>query len=102
MLITLWIGSAFVEGVRLEMPGVQDSVGTGAHRGIGEFGLRRIPHFCYKSSMGTATAETPPLHVLVVDDEANIRKTLSVCLETEGHKVVSVGNFQDAVSESSR
>ncbi|MGE5700659.1 MAG: sigma-54-dependent transcriptional regulator [Deltaproteobacteria bacterium] len=44
----------------------------------------------------------PPLHILVVDDEANIRKTLSVCLETEGHHVVSVGNFQDAVSESSR
>jgi NtrC-family two-component system response regulator AlgB len=52
--------------------------------------------------MGIATAATPPLHILVVDDEANIRKTLSVCLETEGHHVVSVGNFQDAVSESSR
>jgi NtrC-family two-component system response regulator AlgB len=52
--------------------------------------------------MGTATAATPPLRILVVDDEANIRKTLSVCLETDGHEVVSVGNFQDAVSESSR
>jgi CheY-like chemotaxis protein len=24
---------------------------------------------------------------LIVDDEINIRKTLSVCLETEGHKL---------------
>jgi NtrC-family two-component system response regulator AlgB len=52
--------------------------------------------------MGTATASTSPLRILVIDDEANIRKTLSVCLETDGHEVVSVGNFQDAVSESSR
>jgi NtrC-family two-component system response regulator AlgB len=42
------------------------------------------------------------LRVLVVDDEANIRKTLSVCLETDGHDVVAVSNFQDAVSEVSR
>jgi NtrC-family two-component system response regulator AlgB len=42
------------------------------------------------------------LHVLVVDDEANIRKTLTVCLETDGHQVVAVSNFQDAVAESSR
>jgi CheY-like chemotaxis protein len=25
-----------------------------------------------------------PLNILVVDDEVNIRKTLSICLETEG------------------
>ena len=25
-----------------------------------------------------------PLNILVVDDEANIRKTLAVCLETRG------------------
>ncbi len=52
--------------------------------------------------MGISTEATPQLRILVVDDEANIRKTLSVCLETDGHHVVSVGNFQDAVSESSR
>ena len=34
------------------------------------------------------------LNILVVDDEVNIRKTLSVCLETEGHKVVAVPNFK--------
>jgi NtrC-family two-component system response regulator AlgB len=37
-----------------------------------------------------------------VDDEINIRKTLSICLETEGHKVIAVSNFQDALTESSR
>jgi NtrC-family two-component system response regulator AlgB len=43
-----------------------------------------------------------PLHILVVDDEINIRKTLSVCLETEGHRVTAVSNFQDALAEASR
>ena len=42
------------------------------------------------------------LNILVVDDEVNIRKTLSVCLETEGHKVIAVSNFQDALAETSR
>ena len=42
------------------------------------------------------------LNVLVVDDEANIRKTLSVYLETERHKVIAVSNFQDALAEASR
>jgi two-component system, NtrC family, response regulator AlgB len=43
-----------------------------------------------------------PLNILVVDDEANIRKTLAVCLETDGHRVVAVSNFQDALAEASR
>jgi NtrC-family two-component system response regulator AlgB len=43
-----------------------------------------------------------PLNILVVDDEVNIRKTLSVCLETEGHKVIAVSKFQDALAEASR
>jgi len=43
-----------------------------------------------------------PLHILVVDDEVNIRKTLSMCLETEGHRVTAVSNFQDALAEASR
>jgi NtrC-family two-component system response regulator AlgB len=42
------------------------------------------------------------LHVLVVDDEVNIRKTLSFCLEAEGHRVISVSNFHDAITEASR
>ena len=38
-----------------------------------------------------------PLHILIVDDELNIRKTLAVYLETLGHKVVAVSNYDDAV-----
>ena len=47
-------------------------------------------------------AVNPSLHVMVVDDELNIRKTLSVCLETEGHMVTAVSNFKDALAEASR
>ncbi len=52
--------------------------------------------------MAAPASPTAPLNVLVVDDEANIRRTLSVCLEADGHRVAAVGNFEDAVSESSR
>lgn len=44
----------------------------------------------------------PSLNILIVDDELNIRKTLSVCLETEGHTVTSVSNYRDALSENAR
>jgi len=44
----------------------------------------------------------PPLNILVVDDESNIRRTLSICLETEGYRVMSVSNFEDALAEASR
>ena len=43
-----------------------------------------------------------PLSILIVDDELNVRKTLTVFLEEEGHRVVAVSNFQDAVHEASR
>jgi NtrC-family two-component system response regulator AlgB len=42
------------------------------------------------------------LSVLIVDDEANIRKTLTVCLESRGHRVTSVSNAQDARTEADR
>ena len=45
---------------------------------------------------------SPPLNILVVDDEANIRQTLSICLETEGHRVIGVGSARDALAEASR
>lgn len=44
----------------------------------------------------------PVLNVLVVDDEANIRKTLRLFLESHGHRAVAVGSFKDAVTEASR
>ncbi len=52
--------------------------------------------------MAVPASPTASLHVLVVDDEANIRKTLSLCLEADGHRVAAVGNFDDAVAESAR
>lgn len=42
------------------------------------------------------------LQVLVVDDEANIRKTLTIYLESEGHQVVCVSNAEDAIREINR
>jgi len=45
---------------------------------------------------------TIKLSVLIVDDEANIRKTLAYCLVAEGHAVVSVSNASDAIGEARR
>lgn len=42
------------------------------------------------------------LNILVADDEINIRKTLSLCLEADGHSVIAVSNYADAVSEAAR
>lgn len=42
------------------------------------------------------------MHILIVDDEQNIRKTLAILLETEGHTVSAVSNAQDAVSTVSQ
>ena len=42
------------------------------------------------------------LNILIVDDEANIRKTLSYCLAAEGHTVIAVGNPSDALDEARR
>jgi NtrC-family two-component system response regulator AlgB len=48
------------------------------------------------------TKENNQFNFLVVDDEANIRRMLAICLETEGYKVTAVSNFDDALSEASR
>ena len=42
------------------------------------------------------------LSILVVDDEANIRKTLSYCLAAEDHTVIAVSNSADAIDEARR
>ncbi|MFH1135355.1 MAG: sigma-54 dependent transcriptional regulator [Pseudomonadota bacterium] len=53
--------------------------------------------------MKTPSADkTIPLDVLVVDDETNIRKTLSYCLAAEGHSVIAVSNPADAAEEARR
>jgi len=42
------------------------------------------------------------LNILVVDDEANIRRTLTIALESDGHHTVGVSNATDALSEAAR
>jgi NtrC-family two-component system response regulator AlgB len=49
-----------------------------------------------KPEMGTT------LNILIVDDEANIRRTLSLCLESDGHRTTAVSNPKDALSEASQ
>jgi two-component system, NtrC family, response regulator AlgB len=46
--------------------------------------------------------ENNHFNFLVVDDEANIRRMLAICLETEGYQVTAVSNFADALAEASR
>jgi len=46
--------------------------------------------------------ESTNLSILIVDDEANIRKTLSYCLAAEDHTVISVSNASDAIDEAKR
>jgi NtrC-family two-component system response regulator AlgB len=46
--------------------------------------------------------ETAVLHVLVVDDDTNVRKTLAMSLQTDGHRVVAVSNGRDAVAEAAQ
>ena len=42
------------------------------------------------------------MNILIVDDELNIRKTVSMFLEAEGHTVSAVSNADDAFSESNQ
>lgn len=46
--------------------------------------------------------EASPQRILIVDDELNIRKMLAMCLEADGHQVISVSNPKDALAEASR
>ena len=48
------------------------------------------------------SADHPPLTILIVDDEPNIRKMLVMSLTTDGHKVIGVTNAKDAIAEASR
>jgi NtrC-family two-component system response regulator AlgB len=47
-------------------------------------------------------ATKPTLNVLVVDDELNIRKTLAMSIESDGHAVVGVSNAQDALDQAAK
>lgn len=50
----------------------------------------------------TQDAVPSSLNVLIVDDELNIRKALSACLEADGHRPVSTGTAADALSAVQR
>src|SRR5277367_6590973 len=52
--------------------------------------------------MPDSQVELRALRILVVDDEENIRFALTMCLETDGHKVVSVGTIDGALEETAR
>lgn len=41
-----------------------------------------------------------PLRILIVDDEDNVRLTLSMCLEADGHEVVAHDNIHDALADA--
>ena len=51
---------------------------------------------------GNGDATTGSLRILVIDDEENIRLTLSSASEAEGHHVATAGNVQAALVEVSR
>jgi NtrC-family two-component system response regulator AlgB len=53
--------------------------------------------------MGSSIKEEPSsfMNVLVVDDENNIRKTLTVFFESRNHSVTAVSNVRDAMTEAS-
>jgi len=55
-------------------------------------------------AMQTVNHDTKTIHLntLIVDDEANIRKTLAICLESRGHRVTAVSNGRDARAETER
>src|SRR5579862_2293276 len=42
----------------------------------------------------------PPLRILIIDDEDNVRLTLSMCLEAEGHDVIAHGDIHSALADA--
>ncbi|WP_417915609.1 sigma-54-dependent transcriptional regulator [Candidatus Electronema sp. JM] len=42
------------------------------------------------------------MNILIIDDETNIRKTLALCLEADGHRVTAVASSKDAQAEAGR
>jgi NtrC-family two-component system response regulator AlgB len=50
--------------------------------------------------MPTPGVPAPGLDILIVDDEPNIRRTLALALEMEGHRAVAVGNLRDGLDQA--
>jgi len=64
--------------------------------------LHRVSPLEIKKELNFHVTEISTLSILIVDDEPNIRKTLSIALKAEGHQVMAVGNSKDALMEVSR
>ena len=56
----------------------------------------------YRATMEAAGQKSSlfSMHVLVVDDESNIRKTMAIFFETRGYRVTVVSNARDALAEA--
>jgi len=52
--------------------------------------------------MSRTLERVPNLNILIVDDEANIRRTMAMCLESEGHAVTGVDSGLAAIEATDR
>jgi DNA-binding NtrC family response regulator len=52
--------------------------------------------------MAETTEQWTPLNILVIDDEPNIRKMLSISLGADGHGVTGVSNGKEAIAQCAR
>src|SRR5437016_3973697 len=64
--------------------------------------LRPSPASAESTTHPPEIAKAAPLRILVVDDEQTIRLTLGLCLEGDGHEVVTASSVQNALDEVSR
>jgi len=51
---------------------------------------------------GDELRSSPPLRIIILDDEATIRTTLTLCLEAAGHKVTSFGTGEPALESAGK
>ena len=52
--------------------------------------------------MSEGKSDPRAMRILVIDDEENIRFALTMCLESEGHKVMAVGTIDLAIEQAAR
>src|ERR1700683_4512393 len=52
------------------------------------------------SKMPETRPDSKSLRILVIDDEEHIRFALTMCLETDGHKVSAAGTIDEALDQT--
>ncbi len=52
--------------------------------------------------MAETRLDSKSLRILVIDDEEHIRFALTMCLETDGHKVAAAGTIDEALDQTAR